>query len=73
MTRREQRTLLRNFCNSVRDALLAHSKQWPDDWNGHELRELVAYAFEHERTSLMREDGRRRRNCANEINVRNLY
>lgn len=73
MTKREQRTLLRTFTRQVTDHLLSRSKDWPAEWDGHELRELAAAAFEWERTSLMRESRRRRRACANEIITRNLY
>jgi uncharacterized iron-regulated protein len=73
LTRREQRTLLRTFTNQVTTALLRRSDEWPEDWDGHDLRELALYAFEYERTALMREDRRRRRACRNEIITRNLY
>ena len=58
----EQRELLRNFCNSVCEAMIRESENWPERWNGHELRELAAYHFDSERTTAMREDrGRKRR------------
>ena len=73
MTRTEQRRLLRNFINAVRDHLLERSKDWPEEWDGHDLRELVASAFEWERTPIMSKAPRRRRQTQNEIAVRNLY
>jgi len=74
MTNQEQRKLLTNFCDQVRDHLLSRSDHWPEDWDGHELRELVIEAFTAERTRLMREKySRRRRRCHNEIIVNNLY
>lgn len=77
MTKSEQRQLLRAICNNVRDAPLRQSEDWPVDWDGHELRELTAYAFTRERTSLMQErtsSGRHRRLAArNEIICRRLY
>lgn len=58
----EQRELMRNFCNRVCEAMIRESDNWPEHWNGHELRELAAYTFENERSTLMREDrGRKRR------------
>ena len=58
----EQRELVRGLCASVAQALVKESENWPEHWNGHELRELVAEAFDHERTSAMRADrGRMRR------------
>lgn len=73
MTKKEQRKLLRDFCNNVRNTLLERSHLWPQEWDGHELRELAAYAFDHERTRLMRENKKRARDASNEIAVRNLY
>jgi hypothetical protein len=77
MTRSQQRRLLRTFVNQVRDHLLAQSDRWPEDWDGHELRELAAQAFDWERTPIMRHglraDRRRLRACSNEIITRQLY
>ena len=73
MTRTEQRELLTSFCNSVRDSMLGGSDKWPEAWDGHELRELAAKAFDWERTRLMRESGKRRKACHNQIVVNNLY
>jgi hypothetical protein len=42
VTRAEQRKLLRTLCNNMRDHLLAQSDRWPKEWDGHELRALVA-------------------------------
>jgi|PlaIllAssembly_1097288.scaffolds.fasta_scaffold44816_7 hypothetical protein len=73
MTRDEQRKLLRTFSQQVTASLIARSDDWPEEWDGHDLRELLLYAVEWERTSLMRETPRRRREVRNEIAVRNLY
>lgn len=77
MTKAQQRKILKAICDNVRDHLLSRSDQWPEEWDGHELRELVAEVHNNERTSLMRGNygtGRRRRlEARNEILVRNLY
>ena len=73
MKRADQKKLLRTFTRQVTDALLAKAKDWPEGWDGHELRELVKYAFDYEQTSLMRANRKRRKNCLNEIIVNNLY
>lgn len=73
MTKRQQKQLLRMFCNQIRDALLARADKWPDEWDGHDLRELAAYAFDYERTRLMREDKKRAAAVRNAIAVDNLY
>lgn len=62
MELKDQQELVRGLCASVAEALIRESHNWPEHWNGHELRELVADAFAHERTTAMNEDrGRRRR------------
>lgn len=75
MKKVEQRKLLRSFTKQVTVRLLASSPHWPTEWDGHDIRELVAYAFDAERTSLMREKGSRKRVKAvrNAIAVSNLY
>jgi hypothetical protein len=73
MTKRNQRQLLRAFTKQVTAHLLAQSARWPKDWDGHELRELTAAAFEHERSRLMRESRRRRLACQNDMIVNRLY
>ena len=73
MTRREQIALLRGFTKNVADHLISRADRWPAEWDGHELRELAATAFNNERTSLMREDRRRRRACKNAMIVNGLY
>jgi hypothetical protein len=73
MTREEQKELLTNFCNQMRDAMLARADRWPEAWDGHELRELAAVAFDRERTRLMREDKKRAKAARNEMVVNNLY
>ncbi|MEE9386104.1 MAG: hypothetical protein V3V08_22050 [Nannocystaceae bacterium] len=73
MKRADQKKLLRTFTGQVTAALLSRAKDWPESWDGHELRELVLYAFQYERTSLMRESRKRRKDCLNDIIVNNLY
>lgn len=73
MTRAEQRRLLKRFTRAVTLHLIAQSARWPKDWDGHELRELTAAAFEQERTRLMRESQRRRKDCVNAMIVERLY
>ena len=62
MNLKEQRELLEAFCQSVCAKMLRESSNWPEHWNGHELRELAAREFDNERTNAMRTDrGRVRR------------
>lgn len=73
MPKRKQRQLLRSITRHMTQHLLAQSARWPAEWDGHELRELVADAFNNERTRLMRESRQRRKACHNAILVERLY
>ena len=49
MTTAGKRKFVRSLCNSVRDTLIAAVDKLPEDWNGIELRDLLAEAFEAQR------------------------
>lgn len=72
-----QQELLIALMASVQKRLLASSKDWPSDWDLHELRLLLAYAFNREVSSLMqafRGEGRKRRLAAQKVIAqRDLY
>lgn len=61
MDKADQKTLLSTFLLQMSEAILAKARHAPDDWDGHELREFAADEFDRERTTLMREDRRRKR------------
>jgi hypothetical protein len=72
MTNEEQRALLMKFIAGVQANLLDRATRWPADWDGHELRELAADAFDRERTRFL--DSRtRRRDYHNACIVNNLF
>jgi hypothetical protein len=72
MTRGEQRALLVAFCDSVRDQMLARSDNWPDSWDGLELRQLAARAFDFE-ANLPTWTRNRQKDFNNDWITRNLY
>lgn len=72
MTKRQQRQLLREIQRNITKHLMAQSARWPKDWDGHELRELLAKVYDYERTSLMRRSANRRQECLNTIIIENL-
>jgi len=72
VNRVEQIGLVREFCSQVAEAMIREADTWPDHWDGHELRELVAERFELERTSLMRRDRARKRRF-NKENASRFY
>ena len=47
MTKKEQRTFVRNLCKSVAEGLIKEY-EFPADWDGHELRVLIADTFARE-------------------------
>ena len=57
MTKKEQRAFLRCLAREVVKAALTKSAAWPDDWDGHELRQLLADDFAHESTLDRKEYG----------------
>lgn len=65
--------IVRSLCDSIRDAVIARSADWPEGWDGHEMRQLLALKFSFETTDLLN-DGRstRRREFDHERINRNL-
>lgn len=59
MNKNDQTATLKDIIARVQANLLAHSSQWPEDWDGYELRWLVAAAFAWERDSAQKRDRRR--------------
>lgn len=73
MTPKEQEAFIRELCDNVRDSLL--KRQYPETWDGHELRVLIAERFEQSaRMSLIRREPQRKRarDYRNEVLVRAL-
>jgi uncharacterized protein YjaZ len=47
MTKKEQREFVQGLCKSVADSIVQY--EFPDHWDGRELRVLIAHEFEHEK------------------------
>ena len=74
MTNEQQKQLVNEFIERVRVTLLDRADRWPKQWDGHELKELVAEAFANERTRLMQEKySRRRKNSHTEMVTLDLF
>lgn len=70
MTKAEKKRFIRELTAAVRDNLLKKVDDMPDEWDGHELRLLLAAKFEREaRFDMPR---RRKKDFDNEVLVRNL-
>ena len=54
-----KRRFIRSLTRSISKAACAAVDQMPADWDGHELRELLAELFDYERSRLMRESRKR--------------
>ncbi len=61
MNKQEREAFVRNLCDSVRDHVLSKLDAVPDDWNGHELRNVIAAEFDAERSVQARGNTRRAR------------
>lgn len=71
-TRAGKRAFIRALCRNVARDVCTAVADMPSEWDGHELRELLARAFADCRTRLMCENHKRRRAFENERLVRNL-
>ena len=69
-TKAGKKAFVRSLCNSVRDVILANVGAMPDEWDGHELRELLAAAFAEQRGRLI--IGKRKRDYRNAVATGNL-
>ena len=70
MTEQQKRTFIHDLCDSVRNELLSKTLAMPEDWDGRELRELIADTFERCRMPSLNKH--RRKAYRNEVLVRNL-
>ena len=57
MTRLEQILFIRNLCNGVAQSLtmMISREEIPEEWDGHELRELLADTFNRERGGVLKD------------------
>lgn len=69
VTLQEKEQFIRDLTSGVTESLLLSVKRMPEDWDGHELRRLIAARFQRETTDMPR---KRVRDFENEVLVRNL-
>jgi hypothetical protein len=69
MTHKEQRRFIRELIKNVREEILLKAKDIPKEWDGIELRWLIA---DHFLKSSMRSTKSRKRNYNNEVIIKNL-
>ncbi len=46
LTESEKRDLIKGLCNNIRDDLVSQVKNMPPEWDGYELRAILALKFE---------------------------
>lgn len=73
MNKERQKQLLSNFMDEVKSQLLDQADQWPEDWDGFELRWLVEQAILQEAPAHDRMGQKRWRDFKNEWTVKRLY
>jgi len=71
MTYEAKVTFTKELIATVQRDILRKMRKVPDDWDGHELRQLVADHFQAATTPLM-EKGKRRRHYENEVMIQGL-
>lgn len=69
MNAHEKRCFIRALIATVRKDLLADVERMPAEWDGHELRKLIAQRFD---AAQMPMAGYRRREFENERRIKNL-
>ena len=74
MNRREKKRFVRDLMGSVQKQVLRQitDGKIPDEWDGHELRKLLADNFHHEVSSTMRTDRKRIKAYLHTVIVNNL-
>jgi hypothetical protein len=74
MLQSERVTFVETLCNSIRDEVIARIKTGgiPDNWNGMELRGLLAMKFERESRMDRPEYRKRRKAFLNDVLINNL-
>lgn len=61
MTKQQQSEIVEAFMASMLRHVRAHVPAFPEDWDGHEIKEWIAGEFLCERTTSMRNDRSRMR------------
>lgn len=75
MTKTEQKAFVRGLSKTIADEIIKQISEGriPEEWDGHELRALLAYRHEQSAAmSLVRRDRRRKRDFDNTLLVNNL-
>lgn len=72
MKTNDKKRFIKNLCDSVKKELLTKAAKMPENWDGWELRELIAAKFKDE--TILGRDKRntRYKNYINEVITRNL-
>lgn len=74
MNAAEKQLFIAMLCNRVRDSIIAKIERMPEEWDGHELRRLIADTFEHEAWTVRKgsRDPAYRRRYRKYVNIRGV-
>ena len=72
MTKHEQTVFIDDLIASIRNEVMQRVPYFPDNWDGHQLREYVADVAGRSRSTLMIEDRRMKREYRNDVATRPL-
>lgn len=72
LEKEKKKELVSNLVESVRQEIikLIDNGKIPEEWNGHELRQLIADKFNYEKTQVMK--GNRLKDYKNTVYLNNL-
>ena len=74
MDKQAKRAFIRDLCTAIRNKLLDSVERMPEEWDGHEIRQLITDTTREGAgtTSVMAPRTRRRRDYINTVVTRNL-
>jgi len=71
MNAKEKQQFIENLCNSVKLELISKVNKMPENWDGFELRELIAEKFVNE-SGLLKDRKSRYKEYKNDVIILNL-
>jgi len=72
MNKKDKVRFIKDLCNSVKNELISKIDKIPENWDGYELRELIAQKFRSESYLMNDKRSKRYRDFENDVIVQNL-
>ena len=70
MNKQEKKRFIKNLTGSIRDELISKIDKIPENWDGYELRQLLADSFKQE--AYLKMTGKRKKDYTNNVIINNL-